>query len=69
MIGVRKEKIMAIKDWVFLVLGVSGAFSFGYTVGRQSVWNDMMNIFAGYSKSAGKEKDTDTDTGKDGFYA
>lgn len=62
---------MAIKDWVFLVLGVSGAFSFGYTVGRQSVWSDMMNMFTGYSKSAGKEKDKikDKDTGKDGFYA
>lgn len=54
---------MTVKDWVFLVLGVSGAFSFGYTVGRQSVWNDMMNVFAGYSKSAKKEKDND------GFYA
>ena len=61
----RKEKIMTVKDWIFLVLGVSGAFSFGYTVGRQSVWNDMMNVFAGYSKSAGKEKDED----KDDFYA
>lgn len=58
---------MAVKDWIFLVLGVSGAFSFGYTVGRQSVLNDMMNVFAGYSKSAKKEKDKDKD--KDDFYA
>ena len=61
----RKEKIMSVKDWIFLVFGILGAFSFGYTVGRQSVWNDMMNVFAGYSKSAGKEKDKD----KDDFYA
>lgn len=62
-----KEKIMTVKDWIFLVLGVSGAFSFGYTVGRQSVWSDMMNVFAGYSKSTGKEKYKDKD--KDDFYA
>lgn len=55
----RKEKTMTIKDWVFLVLGVSGAFSFGYTVGRQSVWNNIMNILEGYSESAKKEKDND----------
>lgn len=60
-----KEKIMSVKDGIFLVFGILGAFSFGYTVGRQSVWNNMMNVFAGYSKSASKEKDKD----KDDFYA
>lgn len=54
---------MTIKDWVFLALGVSGAFSFGYTVGRQSVWNNIMNVLEGYSESAKKENN------EDGFYA
>lgn len=50
---------MTIKDWIFLVLGITGTFSFGYTVGRQSVWSDVsdvMDILAGYSGSAKKEK-------------
>jgi len=54
---------MSVKDGIFLALGILGAFSFGYTVGRQSVWNDIMNILEGYSESAKKEKDND------GFYA
>ena len=56
---------MSVKDGVFLVFGIMGAFSFGYTVGRQSVWNNIMNILEGYSESTGKEKDKD----KDDFYA
>lgn len=58
-----KKKIMTVKDGIFLVFGILGAFSFGYTVGRQSVWNNIMNILEGYSESAKKEKDND------GFYA
>lgn len=54
---------MSVKDGVFLVFGIMGAFSFGYTVGRQSVWNNIMNILEGYSESSKKEKDND------GFYA
>ena len=55
----RKEKIMSVKDGVFLVFGIMGAFSFGYTVGRQSVWNNIMNVLEGYSESARKEQNKD----------
>ena len=54
---------MTVKDGIFLVFGILGAFSFGYTVGRQSVWNNIMSILEGYSESARKEKS------KDDFYA
>lgn len=60
---------MTIKDWVFLVLGITGTFSFGYTVGRQSVWSDVMDILAGYSGSAKKEKEKNKNKDKDDFYA
>lgn len=48
---------MSVKDWIFLVLGILGAFSFGYCIGRQSFMNDFSNFLAAY---LGKnKKDTD----------